>query len=89
MYTVLCGLSRSSRVAVFATLRTAARQAPLCLGFSRQECWSGLPCLPPGDLPDPGIEPTCLVSPILAGGLFTTSPMWQALAPMQRTEFMQ
>ena len=89
LYTVLCRLSRSSHVGVFATLRTAARQAPLCLGFSRQEYWSGLPCPPPGDLPDPGIEPTCLVSPSLAGGLFTTSPMWQALAPMQCTEFMQ
>ena len=36
---------------------TVARQAPLCMGFSRQEYWSGLPFLPPGDLPEPGIEP--------------------------------
>ena len=40
-----------------ATLRTRARQAPLSIDFSRQECWNGLPCPPPGDLPDPGIEP--------------------------------
>ena len=53
---------------------TAARQAPLSVGFSRQEYWSGLPFPPPGDLPDPGIEPTSPVSPALAGGFFTTEP---------------
>ena len=42
-------------------------QAPLSIGFSRQESWSGLPFPPPGDLPDPGVEPTPLVSPALAG----------------------
>ena len=41
------------------------------MGFSRQECWSGLPFPPPGDLPDPGIEPTSLMSPALAGRFFT------------------
>ena len=46
-----------SHVRLFATPWTIARQAPLSLGFSRQEYWSGLPCPPPGDLPDPGIEP--------------------------------
>ena len=45
-------------------------------GFSRQECWSGLPFLSPGDLPDSGIEPTSLISPALAGGFFTTSDTW-------------
>ncbi|CAI9158760.1 unnamed protein product [Rangifer tarandus platyrhynchus] len=59
-----------------ATPWTAARQAPLPMGFSRQEYWSGLPCPPPGDLPDPGIEPTSLMSPALAGGFFTTSTTW-------------
>ena len=43
------------------------------MGFSRQEYWSGLPCPPPGDLLDPGIEPTSLTFPVLAGGFFTTS----------------
>jgi len=43
------------------------------MGFSRQEYWSGLPCPLPGDLPDPGIEPESLMSPALAGGVFTTS----------------
>ena len=57
-------------------LWTTAHQAPLSMRFSRQECWNGLPCPPPGDLPDPGIEPETLTSPALAGGLFTTSTTW-------------
>ena len=50
---------------------TVARQTPLSMEFSRQEYWSGLPFPSPGDLPDPGIEPT---SPALAGRFFTTAP---------------
>ena len=46
--------------------------------FSRQEYWSGLPCSPPGDLPDPGIEPMSLSSPAMAGGFFTPSATWEA-----------
>ena len=46
-----------SHVRLFATPRTIAYQAPLSMGFSRQEYWSGLPCPSPRDLPDPGIEP--------------------------------
>ena len=56
-----------------------ARQAPLSMGFSQQEYWSVMPFPPPGDLPDPGIEPASLTSPALAGGLFTTSATWDAL----------
>ena len=48
------------------------------MGFSRQEYWSGLPYPPPGNLPDPGIEPMYLESPALAGGFFTTSAAWEA-----------
>ena len=55
-----------------STPLTVARQAPLSMGFSRQEYWSGLPFPPPGDLPDPGIEPVFLTSPALAGRFFTT-----------------
>ena len=55
-----------------------ARQAPLAMGFSRQEYWSGLPCPPSGDLPEAGIESESLVSPALAGGFFTTSATWEA-----------
>ena len=50
-------LSLFRHVRLFATLWTVALQAPLSMGFSRQEHWDGLPCPPPGDLPDPGLEP--------------------------------
>ena len=56
-----------SHVQLFATPWTVAHQVPLSMGFSRQEYWSGLPFPTPGDLPDPGMEPTSLVSPALAG----------------------
>ena len=55
---------------------TVAHKAPLSRDFSRQEYWSGLPCPPPGDLPQPGIKPAAL-SPALAGGFFTTSAAWK------------
>ena len=51
----------------------------LSMGFSKQEYWSGLPCPPPGDLPDSGIEPKCLMSPASAGRFFTTGVTWEAL----------
>ena len=57
---------------------TVAYQAPVSMGFSRQEYWSGLPLPPPGDLPDPGIELAFLMSPALAGGFVTTSATWEA-----------
>ena len=72
-------LSRLSHVQLFATLWTVACQAPLSKGFSRQEYWSGLPCPPPGDLPDPGTEPKSPMSPVLAGGFFIASTTWEAL----------
>ena len=50
---------------------TIAHQVPLSMVFSKQEYWSGLPFLSPGDLPNPGIEPA---SPVLAGGFFITEP---------------
>ena len=56
---------------------TVARQASLSMGFSRQEYWSGLPCTPPGDIPDPKIELTSARSPVLASRFFTTSTIWQ------------
>ena len=71
-----------SRVRLFATPWTVACQAPLSMGFSRQEYWSGLPFPSPGYLPYPGIKP---VSPALAGGFFiaehqgtenTAFPLW-------------
>ena len=53
--------------------QTVAHQAPLPMGFPRQEDWSGLSFASPGDLPDPGIEPVSLASPALADGIFTTA----------------
>ena len=58
-----------SRVQLFATPWTL-----LSMEFSRQEYWSGFPFPTPGGLPSPGIKPTSLASPVLAGGFFTTAP---------------
>ena len=67
-------ISYFSHVQLFAMLWTVVHQAPLCMGFSRQECWSGLPFPTPEDLPNPGIEPTSLTSPALADRFFMTIP---------------
>ena len=69
----VCVLSRFSCVQLFATLWIIACQAPLSIEFFRQEYWSGLPCPPPGNLFNPGIEPVSLTSPAPAGGFFTTT----------------
>ena len=74
----MCTLSCFSCGQLITILWTIARQAPLLMGFSRKEYWSELPCPPPGDLPDPGIKPTSLKPPALAGGFFTTSATWEA-----------
>ena len=71
-----------SRTQLFCNPRTMARQAPLSMGFSRQEYWSGLPHLP-GNLPDLGIEPMSLISSAIAGGFFMTSTTWEA--PVEST----
>ena len=67
-----CMLSPLSHFLLFATPWAVTHQAPLSMGFSRQEYCSGLLCPPPGRLPNPGIEPLSLISPALAGRLFTT-----------------
>ena len=56
---------------------TVAHQSSLSVGFSKKEYWSGLPCPSPGDLPNPGIEPSSLMSPALAGRFFTISTTWE------------
>ena len=61
-----------SHVRLFVTPWTVARQAPLSMGFPRQEYWSGLPFPPPGDLSDSGIKPESPAAPALAGRFFTT-----------------
>ena len=72
-----CMLSHFSRVQLFVTPWTIAHQAPLSVGFSRQEYLSGLPFPSPGDLPNPGMEPTSPASPALADGSFTDSTTWE------------
>ena len=73
---------------LFLTLCDSVDYSPpgfLSMGFSRQEYWSGLLCLPPEDRPYLGIEPTSLTSPELAGGFSTTSATWEdpALQPIK------
>ena len=72
-------VSVCSHVRLFATLWTIAHQAPLSMGFSRQEYRSGLPCPPPGDLPDPGIKPVSPASPTIVGKFFINSATWETL----------
>ena len=63
-----------SRVRLFVTPGMVVRQAPLSVECSRQEYWSGMPFLPPGDLPDSGVRPGSPVCPALAGGICTIKP---------------
>ena len=72
----VCILNHFRRIQLFVTLWTVVLRALLSMGFSRQEYWSGLPCLPPGDLPCPGIKPASPTSPALADGFFTTGATW-------------
>ena len=76
-YTVLCCVQLLSHIPLFATPKECATcQAPLVMGFSRQEYQSALPFASPGNLPNPGVgvEPMSSVSPALAGRFFTTVP---------------
>ena len=74
----MCSVAQSC---LFETPWTVACQVPLSMGFSKQEYGSGLPFLPPGDLPGPGIEAASLA---WAGGLFTTVPPGKPLSLLQR-----
>ena len=68
-----CVLSHHNDIRLFVTPWIVAHQTPLSMRFSRQQYWSGLPCPPPGGLPNPGIEFMFLMLPALAGWCFTTS----------------
>ena len=72
-------LTHFSYVQLLVTPWTVACQAPLSMGFSRQEYWSGLLFPTPGDLPDPGTNSIFLMSPALAGEFFTTNATWESL----------
>ena len=76
----VCMRARSVRSNSLRPCGAVVRQAPLSMGFSRQECWSALPFPPPGDLPEPGTETVSLASPALAGRFFTTGPPGKPLA---------
>ena len=69
----MCVLTHFSHARLFATPLTVSHQSPLSMGFSKQEYWNGLPCPPPGDLPDSGIKPTAL------HGFSRMSPALQAI----------
>ena len=71
-------LSHFSPVRLCATLCTVACQASLSMGILQARYWNALPCPPPGDLPNPGTDPTSLTSPALTGRFFTTRATWEA-----------
>ena len=79
-----------SWIRLFAILWTVACQAPLSMGFFRQEYWSKLPCPPPWYLPNPGIELSYLMSPALTGRFFSTSATWEAVVwtPVNKYTFL-
>ena len=77
-----------SCVQLFAIPWTVALQAPLFMEFSRQEYWSELPCLPLGDLPNPGVQPATLTSPALAGAFFTTASLGKPHPPPHNWKFI-
>ena len=72
----MCVKSLQLCLTLYNPMDYIACQASLSMGFSRKEYWSGLPCPSPGDIRKPGMEPMPLMSPALAGGLFTTSVTW-------------
>ena len=79
MLTAYVLLSHFSRVQLFVTPWTVARQAPLSMGFSRQEYWSGLPCSRLGDRPNPGIKPASPASPASQEDSLPSEPLWKSL----------
>ena len=74
-----------SHVQFFVTPWTRARQAPLSMGFPRQEYWNGLPFPPPRDLPNSGTEP---MSPALAGEFFTTEPSGKLMLDASKNQLL-
>ena len=77
-FQLYCAKSLQSRLTLCDPI--VAHQAPVLMELFRQEYWSGLTCSPPGELPNPGIKPKPLMSPLLAAVFFTTSATWEALS---------
>ena len=75
IFTLCCAVLCLSHVRLFAAPWTVACQAPLSMGFSRQDYWSGLPCPPPRNLPDLGIDSASLTPPALAGRFLPLVPL--------------
>ena len=89
-YLVLEKWSRFSRVQLFVTPWTVVRQVSPSVGLSRPEYWGGLPCAPPGNLPDPGIEPSSLTSPALTYRFFIPSATWKvSVYGFRLSQFLQ
>ena len=86
---VLHAYSKLTYSCLCVTPWTVARQAPLSVTFSRQEYWSGLPCPPPGDLPDPGVEPASLMSFALVGRVFTAGGCYCQWSTPEDTEVLR
>ena len=84
-----CVISCFSCAWFCASQRPVACQASLSVRFSGQEYWIGLPCPPPGDLPDPGIKSMSFISLALEGGFFTTSATWEALLVPIRSSYLK
>ena len=80
-------LSHFSRVQLCVTQWTVAHQTPLSMGFSRQEYWSGLPRLPPRDLPNPGIKPPSLTFPTLEAGSLPLTITWEVPYSLALVQF--
>ena len=77
-----------SHIQIFVTPQAVACQAPLSMGFSRQEYWSRLPIPTPGDLPNPGIKPVSLASPALVDWFFTTAAPEKPEAKSELVQFL-
>ena len=82
----MCAKSLQSCPTLCDPMDYTALQGPLSMGFSRREYWSGFLHPPPGDLPDPGIKPEYLMSPALAGGVFTTSTTQEVQKTLNRNQ---
>ena len=78
-FKLYCPCAKMLQSCLTLQLWTVAHQAPLSMGFLRQEEWNVLPCPPPGDLPDPGVKPMSLVSPELAGRFFISAKKYNLI----------
>ena len=86
---MLCYAKPLQSCPTLCDLWTVACQCPFSMGILQAEYWSGLPCHPPWDLPDPGVKLMSVLSPELAGGFFTTSVTWEVPARKQEKRILE